>query len=241
MESILKNDYDIIMAVDGEEGVTMASKKIPDLIICDMMMPKKDGLAVCKELKAQVVTSHIPIIMLTARSSNLFEIEGLKTGADDFVSKPFDPQVIKARISSALQNRLKLREHYLNKVRFEPSKKEIDVNDAEATFVNKAINLVEVNLLEDSFGIETMMSELHMSQSTLYRKIKSLTGLSLTGFIRSVRLKKAAEIILTENHKLSYVAMIVGFNDNKHFRESFKKQFGCLPSEYKNKTIEKLK
>jgi DNA-binding response OmpR family regulator/nitrogen-specific signal transduction histidine kinase len=233
LKDLLKSEYNILQAKDGVEGIEIATKETPDLILCDIMMPRKDGLTVSKELKSQIKTSHIPIILLTARSSNLFEIEGLKTGADDFVTKPFDPHVIKARITSVLQNRLKTREHFVNKIRFEPIQSTEASSDPESEFINEAVLLVENNLSNEQFDIKVMVDTLNMSQSTLYRKIKSLTGLSLTGFIRSVRLKKAAEIILTTNEKMSTVAIIVGFNDNKYFRESFKKQYGCLPSEYK--------
>ena len=231
LKLLLSDEYNILEAGDGEEGTEIASNEIPDLILCDIMMPKKDGLAVCKELKEQVTTSHIPIILLTARSSNIYEIKGLETGADDFISKPFDPKIVKARISSALQNRTKIRAHFLNIIRFEPTSIS---QDPETVFIDEVVKLVEENLLNENFGIESMMEKLFMSQSTLYRKIKSLTGLSLTGFIRSIRLKKAAEMILSDNKKLSVVCMLVGFNDYKHFRESFIKQFGCLPSEYKS-------
>jgi signal transduction histidine kinase/DNA-binding response OmpR family regulator/ligand-binding sensor domain-containing protein len=235
LNQLLKTDYTIITAKDGVEAIETASKEIPDLILCDIMMPRKDGLAVCKELKSQKNTSHIPIILLTARSSNMYEIQGLETGADDFITKPFDPQVIKARISSALQNRSKIREYFLNKVRFEPSVDEHNTTDPESIFIEEAIRLVEDNLENENFDLKTMMDTLHMSQSSLYRKIKSLTGLSLTRFIRSIRLKKAAELILNGNEKLSTVALTVGFNDYTYFRKSFIKQFGCLPSEYKTK------
>jgi signal transduction histidine kinase/DNA-binding response OmpR family regulator len=234
LNQLLNEDYNVISARDGVEAIEIASEEIPDLILCDIMMPRKDGLAVCKELKEQLNTSHIPILLLTARSANLFEIKSLDTGADDFITKPFDPDIVKARISSALKNRLKLREHFLNKVRFEPSVSNSQNKDSETLFIERLVQLVEENLMNDQFGIESIMAILHMSQSTLYRKIKSLTGLSLTAFIRSIRIKKAAEIILTENEKLKTVSLLVGFNDYKHFSESFKKQFGCLPSEYKS-------
>ncbi|MCG9972537.1 hybrid sensor histidine kinase/response regulator transcription factor [Christiangramia crocea] len=237
LRSLLGNHYELIEAENGDKGIELASEHVPDLILCDIMMPGKDGLTVCKELKKQIGTSHIPVILLTARSSNIYEIKGLNTGADDFITKPFAPKIIKARIATVLHNRQKLRKYFLNKVRFEPSKNEINSEDAESIFIAKAVKLIEENLLDDNL-IETLMDELCMSQSTLYRKIKSLTGLSLTGFIRSIRLKNAAEIILSKNLKLSQVALEVGFNDYKYFRESFKKQFGCLPSKYK-KTIQK--
>tara|TARA_R110002012_G_scaffold283304_1_gene473507 strand:- start:24730 stop:28725 length:3996 start_codon:yes stop_codon:yes gene_type:complete len=238
LKSLLFDFYDVIEARNGQEGYEVATREMPDLIISDVMMPEKDGITLCKELKNQITTSHIPIILLTARTSTVFEISGLQTGADDYVTKPFNPNVIKARIVSLLENRKKLREHLLNKVRFEPTTSEIDFEDPENAFIQKAILLVEKNLQNQEFGIEIMVNELFMSQSTLYRKIKSLTGLSLTGFIRSIRLKKGAQIILSSDMKLSHVAYEVGFNDYKHFKKSFKAQFNCLPSEYKQKKEE---
>ena len=173
-------------------------------------------------------------MLLTARTSTVFEIEGLKTGADDYVTKPFNANVIKARISSLLENREKLKMYLQNKVRFEPTLPELEADaDTENLFIHKAILLVEKNLDNQEFGIETMVSELHMSQSTLFRKIKSLTGLSLTAFIRSVRLKKAAYLIATTDLNMNQIAYEVGFNDYKYFKTSFKKQFDCLPSQYK--------
>ena len=234
LKDILSDTYNVIQANDGDSGFQKASIEIPDLIVSDVMMPGKDGITLCKELKSQITTSHIPIILLTARTSTVFEIEGLKTGADDYVTKPFNAKVIKARIESLLENREKLRAHLLNKVRFEPTAHNIDnEEDAENAFIHKAILLVEKNLQNTDFGIENMVDELYMSQSTLYRKIKSLTGLSLTAFIRSIRLKKSAQLILSSDLNLNQIAYEVGFNDYKYFKTSFKKQFNCLPSKYK--------
>ena len=240
LKDILSDSYTIFMAKNGDEGFKIASTEIPDLIVSDVMMPGKDGITLCKELKAQIITSHIPIILLTARSSTVFEIQGLETGADDYVTKPFNPTIIKARIASLLENRKKLRTLLLNKIQFEPTLAEIESDtNTESAFIHKAIVLVENNLQNSSFSIDTMVDELHMSQSTLYRKIKSLTGLSLTSFIRSIRLKKAAHLILIDDLNLSQIAYEVGFNDYKYFKISFEKQFKCLPSKYKEKITEK--
>ena len=235
LKQFLSPLYNILEAENGKEGVDIASKEKCDLILCDIMMPIMDGLTACKILKSNIATSHIPVVLLTARSSNMYEIKGLKTGADDFITKPFDPQVVKARIATVLQNRSKIREYFQNKIRFEPVVSEIEKDDSESKFILKVITAIDKNLLNEDFGIENLTDICCMSQSTLYRKIKSLTGLSLTGFIRSIRLKKAAEIILTENIKMSEISMRVGFNDYKYFRVSFVKQFGCLPSKYKSK------
>jgi len=236
--SLLSSQYNIIEAENGEVGKRIALKKIPDLIISDIMMPIKDGIELCSELKKELSTSHIPIVLLTARNSTLFEVSGLESGADDYITKPFKASVIKARVKSLLENRINTRKHFLNKVRFEPV---IDPNsneDIEISFIEKAIVLVEENIQNPNFGIEKMTDYFCMSQSTLYRKIKSLTGLSLTAFIRSVRLKKAALLISTTDTKLSYICYEVGFNDYKYFRTSFKQQFGCLPSKYKTHKVQ---
>lgn len=235
LKQLLQNEYKIFEAKDGVEGVKIATNEMPDLILCDIMMPEKDGLEVCKDLKNQISTSHIPIMLLTARSANMYELQGLEIGADDFITKPFDPQVIKARISSVLTTRAKTREYFLNKVRFEPTTSKVGESHPEGAFIEKAIAIVEEHMTNEDFDIQSLMEKLHMSQSTLYRKIKSLTGLSLTGFIRSVRLKNAAELILASDDKLNAIAYKVGFSDYKHFKESFKKQFDCLPSEFKTK------
>ncbi|XMO85840.1 response regulator [Algibacter sp. AS12] len=235
IRQFLSPHYNILVAKNGKQCIKIASKENCDLILCDIMMPVMDGLTACKSLKSNISTSHIPVILLTARSSNMYEIKGLKTGADDFITKPFDPQIVKARIASLLENRSKTREYFLNKVRFEPTVSKVETGNFELEFINKVITAVEENLTNEEFGINSLIDICHMSQSTLYRKIKSLTGLSLTGFIRSIRLKKSAELILTENMKMADVAMQVGFNDYKYFKVSFTKQFGCLPSKYKSK------
>jgi signal transduction histidine kinase/ligand-binding sensor domain-containing protein/DNA-binding response OmpR family regulator len=235
INEILSTDYNILMATNGDEGFEIASKELPDLIVSDVMMPGKDGISLCKDLKSQITTSHIPIILLTARTSTIYELEGLKTGADDYITKPFNAKVIKARISSLLENRKILRTHFLNKIRFEPTPEHLQDDNSENTFIHTAIVLVENNLDNPNFGIDDMVEKLNMSQSTLYRKIKSLTGLSITAFIRSIRLKKAAQLILTKDLNLNQIAYEVGFNDYKYFKSSFRSQFDCLPSKYKDK------
>lgn len=234
LSDILSSNYKVQKATNGAEGIEEAINNCPDIIVSDVMMPIKDGISLCKELKNNINTSHIPIILLTARTSTVFEIDGLKHGADDYITKPFNADVILARIASQLENREKTKAHYLNKVRFEPNYEDVEVHEGtEDKFIRDTIALVEQNLQNPAFGIETMMSELGMSRSSLFRKIKSLTGLSLSAFIRSVRVKKAAQIILTEDLSLKEIAYEVGFNTYKYFKLSFQQQFNCLPSKYK--------
>jgi signal transduction histidine kinase/CheY-like chemotaxis protein/ligand-binding sensor domain-containing protein len=239
LKSLLSNEYEIFEAVDGQKALEIIQKELPDLVISDVMMPNMDGISLCHEIKNQITTSHIPVILLTARTSLTYEMGGLKEGADDYITKPFNPGIVKTRIQNILANRKILREHFLNKVRFEPDSTTVVESNLDALFIEKAISLVNENIQNENFGIEVMIDQLNMSQSTLFRKIKALTGLSLTGFIRSVKLKHAAKLILQSDIKLSQVAFEVGFNDYKYFTKCFQHQFDCLPSEYRNKILEK--
>jgi signal transduction histidine kinase/ligand-binding sensor domain-containing protein/CheY-like chemotaxis protein/AraC-like DNA-binding protein len=241
LRELLSNEYAVLEAEDGVDALSVINKEMPDLVVSDVMMPNMDGIRLCQEVKSQISTSHIPVILLTARTSLDYELEGLQTGAEDYITKPFNPGIVKTKIANILENRKKLREYFYNKVRFEPDTKEIHESNLDSEFIEKAMRLVNDNLQNEDFGIETMVDQLFMSQSTLFRKIKSLTGMSLTGFIRSIKLKTAAQLILQTDLKLSQVAHESGFNDYKYFKKSFEAQFGCLPSEYKSKTLQDIK
>ncbi|MEM9895002.1 MAG: two-component regulator propeller domain-containing protein [Bacteroidota bacterium] len=235
----LEESYEVLTASNGLEAKELAIRKIPDLIISDVMMPELDGIELCGILKDDIRTSHIPIILLTARTSTVYEVDGLDTGADDYVRKPFDAEVIKARVVSLLQNRSKVRSHLINQLRFKTDVV-IKPENREEKFIQDLSSRVEGSLQDSSFSIDILAEELCMSQSTLYRKIKSLTGLSIAGFIRSVRLKKATEILISENIKLSAVAYSVGFNDYKYFNKSFTEQYGISPKEYREQAFNSI-
>ena len=231
-----EDGYQVETAGNGLEGKQKALETVPDLIISDVMMPEMDGIEMCKHLKNNIQTSHIPVILLTARTSTVHEVDGLETGADDYVRKPFDAKVIKSRVASQLQNRQKMRSYLVNKIRFE-SRPAIKPVNKEEKFINDLSKKVEESMHDEHFSIESLADVLCMSQSTLYRKIKSLTGMSIAGFIRSVRLKKATEILITEDIKLSAVAYSVGFNDYKYFKKSFSQQYGLTPREYRENAM----
>lgn len=233
LTSLLEKEYDILIAKDGQEGFEIANEELPDLILSDIMMPRKNGLELSKEIKNNVSTAHIPVILLTARSADNFEIQSLEKGADAFIAKPFDPNIIKAKISSTLANSKHIAEHLLNKARFTPDIEEEDIEPYDKVFIKKAIALIEDNIGNPDFDGKSLEDAFFMSKSTLYRKIKAETDHSTSSFIRSIKLKKAAEMILTTTDKLSNIAKKVGFNDTKYFRESFKKQFNTLPSNYR--------
>jgi signal transduction histidine kinase/ligand-binding sensor domain-containing protein/DNA-binding response OmpR family regulator len=240
LSGLLKDEFEVFEADNGSSGHKLAIETMPDLIISDVMMPQMDGIELCSELKNNIATSHIPIILLTARASEAFELSGLQTGADDYITKPFNPMIVQMRVRNMLENRNKLKAYYLKKVRFEPDTEVAVAENLDEVFLRKAIDLVNANMQNENLGIEMMVDQLFMSQSTLFRKIKSLTGLSITGFIRALRVKKAAQLILQSNMKMSDVAYEVGFNDYKYFKKSFQQQFGCLPSEYREKQAEDL-
>ncbi|MCG8698845.1 MAG: response regulator [Bacteroidales bacterium] len=231
---LFEEGFNILTANNGAKALLIANEKEPGLIISDIMMPEMDGITLCEKLKNDINTSHIPVILLTARNSSTFEVNGLQTGADDYIKKPFHPAIVKTRVNSILNNRVKLREYFVNKLRFEPSEP-IEAPGSEEKFIQKAIGIIEEGMYEPEFGVEHLIQELAMSKSTLYRKLKSLTGLSGTAFIRSVKLKKAAELMIKEDWKLSQVAFESGFNDYTYFKTCFREHFGCLPSEYRSK------
>ena len=238
LEDLLANDYRIITAEDGSEALEIALREIPDIILSDVMMPGLNGISLCSKVKSNTTTSHIPVVLLTARTATVFEVDGLKTGADDYIKKPFDPAIVTARLESILKNREKLRKYYVNKIRFEPNGA-IKAKDFEGAFLQKAIAFINENLEHDMLGIDSLAGHMCMSQSTLFRKIKSLTGMSSSAFIRAIRLKNAAERICSEEVSLKQVAFEVGFKDYKHFKSCFKTQFNCLPSEYKAMRLKK--
>lgn len=238
LAGLLKDEFEVLEAENGSVGHKIALDANPDLIISDVMMPQMNGIDLCKELKNNMATSHIPVILLTARASEAYELNGLQTGADDYITKPFNPLIVQMRVRNILENRKKLKAYYLKKVRFEPETEGEAAENLDEIFLHKAIELVNKNIQDENLGVEMMVDHLFMSQSTLYRKIKSLTGLSITGFIRAIRIKKAAQLILKSNMKMSDVAFDVGFNDYKYFKKSFQQQFGCLPSEYREKNAE---
>ena len=236
---LMEEGYDVQKATDGLQALNFTNRELPDLIVSDVMMPKLDGITLCSKVKSNINTSHIPVILLTARTSTVYEVNGLQTGADDYIKKPFDPSVVKTRVSSILENRRKLRDYFNNKLRFVPSDRSIQDSDFEEKFLRKVMLIIEDNIQNSELGVDLLVDKLAMSQSTLYRKLKSLTGLSITAFVRSVRLKKAATLILTQNWKLNQIAFEVGFNDYKYFKTSFQEQFGCLPSDYRVRKLNK--
>ncbi|WP_316811342.1 two-component regulator propeller domain-containing protein [Pedobacter heparinus] len=227
--------FEVLRAVDGNSGWEQAKESLPDLVISDVMMPGITGITLCSKIKSDPVTSHIPVILLTAREALLFKIEGLETGADDYIVKPFNLKYLEARVWNLLESRRKLREKFSRNMTLQPLN--IAVSSLDEKFLEKAIKYVEVHMAKDTLGVEELSREVGMSKTTLYRKLKALTNQNTNEFIRTIRLNRAAQLLLQQKLNVSEVAYYVGFNDQDYFRKCFKEQFGTTPKDYANKSV----
>lgn len=228
-ENLILN-YRVIQAVDGEEGYQKSLKEIPDLIIADIAMPKMNGIDMCQKIKSQRTTSHIPIILLTARTSLIYKINGMENGADDYVTKPFNMELLKSRIRNLIDSRIKLREKFATNDDLTPSG--VVMNTLDEELLSKIKSIVESNIDNSKFSVEQLSAALFMSRMQLYRKLKALTGKTPNQIIRSIRLKRAAQLLETKRYNVSDVTYMVGYNDLQYFRDQFKKEYGIKPSEY---------
>ena len=236
INNILCNEYKIYEADDGEEGVQKSFNYIPDLIITDVMMPKLDGFQLCNKLKSDFRTSHIPVIMLTAKATMKDKINGLGLGADDYIMKPFEAEELKARIKNLLEQRNRLHEHFRKFGYTEIAKQHI--SSADEFFIQKTLSVINENLSNSAFGIEQLAEKLAVSRALLFKKLNHLAGESPGEIIKRLRLNKAAILIGKNSGNISEIALEVGFNNPSYFSECFKKQFGVLPSQYhQNKQI----
>lgn len=234
LTGLLKSDYQLNEAVDGEDGIKKAVDLMPDLIISDVMMPSMDGFEFCKKIKTDWQTSHIPVILLTAKVSAQSKIEGLETGADDYLTKPFSSKELFVRIKNLLKQRRKLREKFRKEIKVEPAS--IAVNSVDNEFLEKAFTVVEKNLSNTEFSSEVFAKEMFMSRSQLHRKLMAVAGQGPGEFVRAFRLKKAAALILEKRLSITQIAFEVGFNSPSHFTKAFRQQFNCLPTEFIEQT-----
>ncbi len=231
----LKDKYNIIEAENGRVGYELATVNNPDVIISDIMMPEMDGLEMCTKIKTNLVTSHIPVILLTAKGTIENQIEGLETGAEIYLPKPFDLELLNAHISNLLDSRKKLYEHFLVKDKIDTE--EITNTSVDDKFLNSLLNIINSNIENPELNVNMLLKELSISRSLLHRKITTLTNMSTVEFITNIRLKKSAEMLHDSNNNISEVAYAVGFNDPKYFSRIFKKQFGKSPSDYQKSLL----
>lgn len=234
IKSQLINEYKIIEAKNGKEGVEMAISFSPVLIISDLMMPKMDGIEMCYLLKNNIDTSHIPIIMLTARANVESKIESLENGADDYLTKPFDKNELQIRVKNLIVQREKLRQLFANTVSA-VLPKEVAVNSIDQNFIKSLLEILETHYANPDFGVPQLQDEMGMSKNQLHRKTKALTNEAPGELIRNFRLKRAAQLIVQKADTISQIGYAVGFNNPSYFTKCFKKLFGVSPSAYPNK------
>ena len=229
LQACLEGRYSIIHANNGIAGMEKAIEIVPDIIISDVMMPEKDGLELCLELKSNDLTDHIPIILLTAKVEVEDRIKGLSHGADGYLAKPFVKEELLVRLEQLVLQRKKLVKKY------ESRSIGVSNNDSEAqdksVFLDHAIKIVQNAMSESSFATAQLSQKLRLSESQVYRKIKAMTNLSTAVFIRSIRLQKGKELIQQTDKTISEIAYSVGFKDPTYFSRSFKEEFGYSPRE----------
>ncbi len=230
MRGALEPHYRVVEAADGEEGVEKAGEIIPDLVVSDIMMPKKDGYELCRQIKNDIKTCHIPVVLLTAKASEKDVLHGLETGADDYITKPFNTMLLMARIKNLIDLRRQMQLKLNREMTRQPV--EISVSPMDNEFIRDLQEVIEKNLEDPDFNVEELCKKLYMSQSTVYRKIQALTGESPTDFIRSYRLKRAAQLLESGFGSITEVAFEVGFSSRSYFTRCFKEKFHQLPSSF---------
>ncbi|PTQ97898.1 signal transduction histidine kinase [Mucilaginibacter yixingensis] len=230
---IFKDQYIVHQAADGETAMLMVKEKTPDLVISDVMMPGISGIAFCSWLKNDPAYSYIPVILLTASSSTENRLKGLDGGADDYLSKPFEKDLLVTRVSNLLTIRDNLRTYFYNEITLQTNP--VNISEEYKLFLQKCIEVIETHLTDAQFSIGVLASEIGMSHSNLYRKVKLMSGYTVAAFIRLIRLRKAAELLINSSYNINQVAAATGFNDIKYFRTQFSKLFGMSPSEFTKK------
>ncbi|MDP4209143.1 MAG: two-component regulator propeller domain-containing protein [Bacteroidota bacterium] len=230
IRSVFSPQYIVYEAADGNEGMTVVKEKTPDLVICDVMMPGMSGIEWCNWLKQDPALSYIPVILLTASSSPENKLKGLGCGADDYICKPFEKDMLLARVANLLTTRHNLRSYFYNEITLQS--KSIAISEEYKVFLQKCMEIVEKHITDDNFNIKVLASEIGMSHSNLYRKVKSMSGYNINSFIRLIRLRKAAEILINSDLQISEVAIKTGFSNVKYFRIQFVKLYGVNPSDF---------
>jgi signal transduction histidine kinase/ligand-binding sensor domain-containing protein/DNA-binding response OmpR family regulator len=233
LKESLKSDYETLIALNGKTGCELARLNIPDLIITDVMMPEMDGIELCKTLKNEQLTQHIPIIILSAKSTIEDTLEGLETGADDYIPKPFNEQILLAKIKTLIANRQKLIEKY----RFDPLKseheEEPDALSFDDAFVNRVVEFINENISDETLTNEKIEAHFKTNKMQLYRKLKAVTGWSVNSLIREIRIREALKLLKHSEKNISEIAYQVGFSDPLYFSKYFKKEVGVAPQHYR--------
>ena len=226
----LSKQYHILKASNGKQALSILKKEDADLIISDVMMPEMDGLELCSNIKKDIRYSHIPIILLTAKASEEHQLEGLETGADDYITKPFNMEVLKLRICKMIEMNIKRQEIFNQEIKIEPSR--ITITPLDQQLIEKAIAIVEDNINETEFSVEELASSLNISRSYFYKKMIKITGKKPIEFIKTIRMKRAQQLLTESQMQISEIAYILGYNSPKVFSKHFKDEFNISPSEF---------
>ena len=232
--TLLQDEYVVLEAADGKEGLAVALKEVPDLVICDVMMPVMDGLELTERLKTNTATSHIPVIMLTAKNLEEHRAEGYEHGADSYITKPFHSKVLLARIENLLRQRQLLKNLYHGTKEAEKEISEAHLEDRDKQFLKQLQAIIQKNLSDSEFGVEDMGQQIGLSRVQLYRKVKAMTGSSVVDLLRKARLAKARRLLETRSMSVSEVAYEVGFSAPSYFTKCFKEEYGMLPGDVGN-------
>ena len=231
LRTILQPHYQLLEACDGQEGLRVAHEQVPDLIVSDVMMPVMNGLEFCQQIKNDFVTSHIPVILLTARALNKHQIEGYESGADAYITKPFQSDLLLARISNLLKSRLQLRHLWSNNEQKEEKVEEPKVEVKENAFILRFKAVVEEKMNDSDLSVEDIGAEMNLSRVQLYRKVKALTGCSPVDLLRKARLSEASRLLTESDMSVSEIAYKVGFTSPSYFTKCFKEEYGKVPGE----------
>lgn len=230
IKKILGNEYELIEVNGGQEGLKKAQELVPDLIISGIFPPQIDGIEICRKLKTTPLTSHIPVILIAAQDAKDHQLKAVEAGADDYHIRPINFSALKARVENLLESRRKSRANFHQGINLEP--RELAVSQADAQFLQRAIAVIEQNMSDFEFDVDALAQHVAVSRRQLFRKLKAVIDTTPNAFIRSVRLKRAAQLLLESEMTVTEITFAVGFMDVKHFRNLFKEQFGALPSEY---------
>ncbi|MGK9118264.1 hybrid sensor histidine kinase/response regulator transcription factor [Olivibacter jilunii] len=230
---LFQEDFTVYETDNGQDAFELVKAHEPDIVISDVVMKGMSGIDLCSNIKQDPMYSHIPVILLTASSSADVKLKGIEGGADDYITKPFDKELLIARVSNMIRGRNRLQQYFYNEITLQSNNHKIPVEYSE--FLKKCINLIELHLSDSDFTVKGMADELGISHPHLYRRIKSISGKSANEFIRFIRLRKVAQLLISTDLNISEAAFAAGFNDIKYFRRQFSRLFGIKPSEYKRK------
>jgi len=230
LKSIFQDTYEVLAAKDGAEAIILAKEHIPDIIVSDILMPKMDGYQFTEQIKNDPLTSHIPIILLTAKDKTIDELEAMDLGADSYMTKPFSSKLLLAKVQNLIENRRKLQQRFAQELILTP--KEIAVTTADEEFLTRLQDVLEKNLTKTDFSASKFSDVMFMNRMQLHRKLKALTGLSSSEFLKTQRLKMATQLMKTKDLSVSEIGYTIGFNDPSYFTKCFKQEYGMTPKEY---------